>query len=68
MFEKARVEASHAAEIYEKLGAARDLEKCRKLLQRIDEDLNNPVLSDELDVDGELLETLPLPARVNVPF
>ena len=68
MFEKARVEASHAAEIFEKLGAARDLEKCRKLLQRIDEDLNNPVLSDELDVDGELLETLPLPACINVPF
>ena len=46
MFEKARFEASYAADIYEKLGAAQDLEKCRKLLQRIDEQMKNPVVPD----------------------
>jgi len=44
MFEKARSEASHAADIFEKLGAAHDLEECRKLFQRIDEQMNNPVV------------------------
>jgi len=68
VFEKARSEASHAADVFEKLGAARDLESCRELLRQIDEELNSPVVSDESDVDGELLETPPLPACINVPF
>jgi len=70
MFEKAKFEASHAADIYEKLGAAQDLRCCREVLQRIDEQMNNPVVSDELDVNGagELLETLPLTACINVSF
>ena len=46
MFEKARSGASHAADIYEKFGAARDLAECRGLLRRIDEELNRPVVSD----------------------
>jgi hypothetical protein len=66
MFEKARVEASRAADVYEKLGATKDLGECRELLDRIDEEMNSPVVSDESDVDGELLETLPLPACINV--
>ena len=49
MFEKAKSEASHAADVFEKLGAAQDLEKCRELLQWIDEKMNNPVFSDESD-------------------
>jgi len=70
IFERAGSEASHAADVYEKLGAAQDLGECRKLLQRIDEQMNNPVVSDESGVDGagELLEMLPLPACINVPF
>jgi len=68
MFEKARSGALHAADIYEKFGAAQDLEKCRELLQRIDEKLNRPIISDESDVDGEPLETPPLPACIDVPF
>ena len=67
MFEKAKLEASHAADVYEQLGAAQDLERCRELLQWTDEQMNNPVVS-ELDVDGELLETLPLAVYINVPF
>ena len=68
MFEKASSEASHAADVFEKLGAARDLEWCRVLLRQIDEKLNRPAISDESDIDGELLETPPLPACINVPF
>jgi len=68
MFEKARSRASHAVDIFEKLGAAQDLERCRGLLRRIDEELNRPVVSDKSDVDGEPLETPPLPACINVPF
>ena len=68
MFEKARSGVSHAADIYEKLGAAQDLEDCRRLLQRIDEELNSPIVSDESDVDGEPLETPPFPACIDVPF
>ena len=55
MLEKAKFEASHAAEVYEKLGAAQDLGNCRELLQWIDEEMNSPVVSDQLDVDGELM-------------
>jgi tetratricopeptide (TPR) repeat protein len=36
-FEEARSEALRAAEIYDKLGAAKDVEDCRKLLQDIEE-------------------------------
>ena len=78
MFEKSKLEASRAADIYERFGAAQDLGRCRGFLQRIDEKMNNPVISDksdvgesgvdELDIDGELLEMLPLPARINAPF
>jgi len=35
---EARSEASHAADVYEKLGAAQDLKSCRVLLQRIEEE------------------------------
>jgi len=68
MFEEAEFEASHAADIYEKLGAAQDLRRCRMFLQWIDEQMNNPAVSDESDVDGELLETLPSPACINAQF
>jgi len=66
MFEKARSEASHAADVFENFGAAHDLARCRELLQRIDEGTNNPVVS-ESDVNGELLEVLS-PASINVSF
>jgi hypothetical protein len=58
MFEKAKFEASRAADVYEKLGAAQDLGRCRELLRKI----------DELDLDGEFLETMVLPAHIDFPF
>ena len=42
-----------AIEMYEKLGAVRDLERCRTLLQKIRE---TAISSDESDPDGELPE------------
>jgi len=68
VFEKARSGASHAVDVFEKLGAAQDLEECRELLRRVDEELNSPVASDESYVGGEPLETSPLTACIDVPF
>ena len=68
MLEKAKSEASHAVEVFKKLGAAQDLEGCKKLLRWIEfVQLNSLVSSDESDADGELLETLPPPSCVNAP-
>ena len=39
--EDARLEALHALEIYENLGAAKDIERCRNLLQRIKKAMGN---------------------------
>jgi tetratricopeptide (TPR) repeat protein len=44
--EEAKSEALCAADLYEKAGAARDLEDCRELLRRIEEELNSPAASD----------------------
>jgi tetratricopeptide (TPR) repeat protein len=43
LLEEARIEALRAADVYEKLGAARDVEDCRKLLERIEKELNSSV-------------------------
>ena len=58
MFENAKFEASCAINVYEKIGAASDVEDCRELLRKI----------DELDLDGEFLETMLLPVHVDFPF
>jgi len=42
---EARSEASHAADVYEKLGAVQDLEDCRGFLRQIEGKMNNPVAS-----------------------
>ena len=47
-----------AIEVFEKLGAAKDIEDCRKLLQRIDEEMNSLVVSHESGDEGEFLETV----------
>jgi len=44
-FEEARSEVLRAVDVFEKLGAAKILERCRGLLQRIEEEMNNPVAS-----------------------
>ena len=43
--EDARSEALRASDVFEKLGAAKDVELCRVLLQRIQDELSVPVLS-----------------------
>jgi len=43
--EEARSEALRAVDFYQKFGASRDVEDCRGLLQRIEEETNNPVVS-----------------------
>ena len=66
---EARSEAIRAAEIFEKLGAARDAGRCRELLHDIEKELNTPVASGQPSFDCEFLQTLvPLPPRVNCPF
>ena len=51
--EEARSEAMCAADIFEKLGAAKDMRDYREILQWIEEGTNNPIA---LYFDGELLE------------
>jgi len=56
--EEAKSGTLRAVEIFEKLGAAKDVEDCRKLLQRIDEEMNSLVVSHESGDEGEFLETV----------
>ena len=60
--EEAKSEALRAAGIFEKIGAAKEVERCRAILRDIEQEMKDPVIS------GELLETVPLPAFVNSPF
>ena len=67
--EEARSEALYAADIFKKLAVAENTEFCRKLLQRIEDKLNNPVASGQSVFDCELPQTLMLPpASINRPF
>ena len=52
--EEAKSEALRAANVYEKVGATKDLEGCSKLLRRIERGVNEPVIPDEPSDDGEL--------------
>lgn len=54
-FEEARSEALRATQIYEKLGAVKDVEDCRKLLQNIEKELSTPVVSGQSGYNRELL-------------
>jgi len=62
--EETRSEVLDAADIFEKFGAAEDLERCEGLLQWIEEEIKDPVA---LYFDGELLETTLLPTSINSP-
>jgi len=66
--EEARSEALRATDVYEKLGAVRDVEDCRKLLQRIGEQMNNPVVTGQSGFTYELLQTMRFPARIDFPL
>ena len=54
-FEEARSEALRASDAYERLGAAKDLQKCRIFLRQIERKMTEPVIQDELSDDGEPL-------------
>jgi len=53
--EEAKSEALRAAEIFERLGAAKDMDDCRKLLQDIQKELNSPIACGQSAFDRELL-------------
>jgi len=53
--EEARSEASQAADVFEKLGAASNLQSCRELIRWIEEEMDEPVIPDNLADSGELL-------------
>ena len=57
MFEEAKLEASHAIDAYRKVGATKEIERCRVLLEELD--LCDP---------GELLQVVSLPMCINIPF
>jgi len=52
-FEEARTEALRAAEIFEKIGAAKDLEDCRYILRKIEKVTRVAPGSPRSDSDGE---------------
>ena len=63
--EEARSETLRAADVFEKLGAVRDLECCRKLLWIIQ---NRPATSGCSGSNCEILQIVLPPARTNSPF
>ena len=69
MFEQAKSEALRALDVFEKLGAANDVELIRRLLGQIDRDARGDGLGSghiyELDDDGELLEAMLFVVSIN---
>ena len=53
--EEAKSEIRCASDVYEKLGATKDVEDCRNLLWRIQEELDTAVTSGQSDSNCELL-------------
>ena len=66
--QEAKSEALRAADIFEKLGIVRDLEWCNELLQDIQEELNDLVISGESGLNGRPLETPLPPAHIYFPL
>ena len=57
-FEEARSEALQAANVYEKIGATKDVEDCRAILQAVDEAMNHPKTPRKPDPNGEFPGTV----------
>ena len=64
-FEEAKSEVLRAADVFEKLGAALDLEKCRELLRGIQKEMDNAVVNHESDGDSKFLTTVLFPTAIN---
>ena len=67
-FEEAKFEALRAVEVFEKIGAALDLEKCRELLRSIQKEMNDLVAVHESDGDGEFLRIVTFLIPINPTF
>ena len=68
-FGEAESEALRAADVYEKIGAMEDVERCRAILRSIAVGAGGHVTSDESNFDGRLPEMVPLLMPVtNSPF
>ena len=67
-FEEAKSEASRAADVYERLGATKDLEDCKAILRDIEEAAKEPAGSRKPDLDGELPKTTLFPTPANSSF
>ena len=63
ILEEAKSEALRATDAFERIGAVKRAERCRALLRRIEE-----AASREMDSNGELLGTAPLPTPINSPL
>ena len=63
MLKEAKSEALLAADVYEKIGATKDVEYCRTLLRKIEE-----AASPKTDSTGEFPETVLHPTSVNSPM
>ena len=63
-FKEAEFEALGATYIYEKIGATKDAEYCRAILQSLQKEMETQVASGESDSNGEFLETVPVPTPV----
>ena len=66
--EEARSEALRAADIFEKLGAARDLEWCREFIQDIQEELDTKIALERAVFGYQYMQMSPLSARTDLPF
>ena len=69
--EEARSEALRAADIFEELGAATELERCRKFLQFlqcIEEELESSVAPEQSESDCEFPQILRFPAPIKFLF
>ena len=65
MLEEAKSEASHALELFEKLGAVEDAEEIRQFLEKIDVSARGT--SDKSNDDSKLVETVRPAVRIDFP-
>jgi len=66
--EEAKSETLRAADIYDKLGAAKAMERCKQNLRRIEEELNALVVSSQSGFNCEFLQMVLFLANINFLF